>query len=368
VAVNVTPAGPIVLCHQYESIVSNTLTSSASTLNQWYKNFSPIPGATGQTLVVANTFYNTLGSGYYTVHNRGCLSNTVYIEYKPYVDPSPREPSSYCLNRTGGLQQSDISLITGVQNSTYTWTATPGGAVINQASSKDHFATITFPSNYSSNTATIGISTMQNGCPASNSYTVNVGPSTTLQLNACYSQLPLQVNANHWTHEIEDWDFGTGATVQSTGNQYYTSTIAGLGTPDYINVSYATPGTKSGIITAYDNGPYSNCHTTPVQVIVNPNCRIMNPVYSTPVTTPFASGSGSARLVPNPATTSATFFSAGGIETIDIYNNTGMLIRRINGNGSPKLTVNTEGFPGGIYLCKITGKNLHETLKLIIQR
>ncbi|QLH31304.1 MAG: hypothetical protein HWD62_01620 [Cyclobacteriaceae bacterium] len=67
---NVTPAGPLVVCEGSSSVV---LTSDAASGNQWYKDGSPIGGATATTLNITTVPGN---SGSYTVISTvsGCAS------------------------------------------------------------------------------------------------------------------------------------------------------------------------------------------------------------------------------------------------------------------------------------------------------
>jgi hypothetical protein len=60
-APTVTPAGPVIVCEGSANIV---LTSDAATGNQWYKDGSPIGGATATTLNITTAPAN---SGSYTV-------------------------------------------------------------------------------------------------------------------------------------------------------------------------------------------------------------------------------------------------------------------------------------------------------------
>ncbi|QLH31295.1 MAG: hypothetical protein HWD62_01575 [Cyclobacteriaceae bacterium] len=85
---NVTPAGPLVVCEGSSSIV---LTSDAASGNQWYKDGSPIGGATATTL---NITTNPSNSGSYTVISTvsGCASAvsnavSVTIDALPLVTP-----------------------------------------------------------------------------------------------------------------------------------------------------------------------------------------------------------------------------------------------------------------------------------------
>lgn len=370
VAVNVTPAGPIVQCHQYESVISNTLTSSAATLNQWYKNFTPIQGATGQSLVVSNTANNGLGTGYYTVHNRGCLSNTVYIEYKPYMNPNNPHgctcgPIHYCRDVEGALVQADVAGVTGVTGSTYTWTITPPGATVTQANPTDNFATVKFPLNYPSNTPTVNISISQNGCVDAINYTVDLAPVGAVQYNKCTSTGSFVFDANLTTMQVDEWDFGPDAITSSTGTRYHTSNASGT-TPDNITVTYPSAGTRTGFVRSHAAVPGSSgCHfrTAEFNITINSNCRIMNPGITgqaAPPPTQF-------QLTPNPASSVVTI-TGPAIDEVAIYNGAGHLLKRVKGNGSPQMTISTSEIPNGVYACKITGKNQQETLKLMILR
>ncbi|QLH31298.1 MAG: hypothetical protein HWD62_01590 [Cyclobacteriaceae bacterium] len=90
---NVTPAGPLVVCEGSSSIV---LTSDAASGNQWYKDGSPIGGATATTLNITTVPGN---SGSYTVISTvsGCASAvsnavSVTIDALPLVTPVVTRP------------------------------------------------------------------------------------------------------------------------------------------------------------------------------------------------------------------------------------------------------------------------------------
>ncbi len=79
----ISPSGPIKYWNQYETNNGVTLTSSAASTYQWYKNNLSIQGATNQTLFVMCAGTNGFNDTYTCVTN-GCeLSNPVNVEYIP---------------------------------------------------------------------------------------------------------------------------------------------------------------------------------------------------------------------------------------------------------------------------------------------
>lgn len=369
-SLSISPAGPIDQCYPYEIPSTITLTASQASSYQWYKNLSPISGATSQTLNVGSS---GLGNGDYTVTSGSCPSaNSVTIHFKPWtgtITPTycySCTPSSYCLGKPGGLRQ----LSPFVQNTTYAWTVTPStGVTIVQNNPTDYFATLTFPSNYSSTTATIGITMNEDGCINSTSYTVNVGPNGSIfqtYNNACYNQQPFIVHANTSTADYDEWDFGPGATVQSTGTQYYTCTAVGFNHDD-IYVSYSTPGTKYAIVRRYDNNIYHDCDTKTVQINVDGTCR---PGNSSIVPTNIQEQSKSLEkiiLYPNPSKTEVSIFSFNRIDKIEIYNLKGQMLKQRQGINQTQLTLNTADLSNGVYVIKIWANNKQQTIKLIVQ-
>jgi autotransporter-associated beta strand protein len=133
---NVTPAGPVIVCEGSANIV---LTSNAATGNQWYKDGSPIGGATATTLNITTTPAN---SGSYTVISTvsscsSAVSNAVAITINalPLTTPvvTPATPticsgSTVTVNIAGSQAGINYELFDGV-TSLSSPVAGTGGAI-----------------------------------------------------------------------------------------------------------------------------------------------------------------------------------------------------------------------------------------------
>lgn len=67
-------------------------------------------------------------------------------------------------------------------------------------------------------------------------------------------------------------------------------------------------------------------------------------------------------VYPNPINDYCIIESADGIEYVEVYSNTGVLLDKVNGNAAKSITIDTSRYPKGIYLIKINHK---ETVKVI---
>lgn len=67
-------------------------------------------------------------------------------------------------------------------------------------------------------------------------------------------------------------------------------------------------------------------------------------------------------VYPNPINDYCVIESDDGIEYVEVYSNTGVLLDKVNGNAAKSITIDTSRYPKGIYLIKVNRK---ETVKVI---
>jgi hypothetical protein len=73
-------------------------------------------------------------------------------------------------------------------------------------------------------------------------------------------------------------------------------------------------------------------------------------------------------LFPNPANSFVTIRTSTSIDEIEIYNESGMLLKKLTGNNAILMDINIEKLANGIYFCKVFRHKEYEVLKLIVKR
>jgi hypothetical protein len=233
----ITPGGTTTFC----AGGSVTLTSSAASGNQWYRNGAPIAGATG-------TSQPATAGGNYTVTTTtgGCISApapaiTVTVNPIP-ATPTPSNGGPFC-------EGSTISLSTpAVSGATYAWTGPNGFTSALQSP--------THPNAAAADAGTYSVTVTVNGCTSSagtTSVVVNPLPTTPAPSNGgpfCTGQtISLSTPAV------------SGATYHWTGPNGFSSALQN---PTHANATAADAGTY--LVTVTVNGCPSAGGTTAVVV------------------------------------------------------------------------------------------------------
>lgn len=201
------------------------------------------------------------------------------------------------------------------------------------------------------------------GCHSTSCYPVTI-PS-----NICYSSLPYTLTAPNlgtgtiyswWTYSNpSDLSFSnfSGNTCQLNATGPYTGPSFG----DWIYTKSAKNGQETYMFYGLDVAfcrPANRGNTSPNQSnseILIPNLDINPTIEKT-------------RLAPNPANSQITIYAASGIEHIEIYNVSGVMVKQVKTNRSKTVFIKTNDLLAGIYPCKVVTSSGTEYLKLLIQR
>lgn len=349
----ISPAGPIDVCFQWEGFGTTALSSNSPSGNQWYKDGIPLNGETNQNITVSSS-RSDMGTGNYSVSVNGCLSQNVYVKFKPYGEAQSSDnvtPYSYCKGKTGILKQGDFGFLSN--NVQYYWQV--NGIAQNYCNASSNVCNVYFPDSYSSSTASITATVVTDGCRDAITYSVKVGSQGVLySLNSCLST-PTAFNINENSAYTEDWDFGADATPR-----YQTHTGTGY-TPSYVNISFASPGIKSVRHSSSSTyGSYPICWEDVVQINVDGNCKVAA-TQSGPATS-------NINLFPNPAKSSITLQAEDVIEAVEISAVASHLPIRIGGTGSASLRLDLRKFDSGVYTCKVKTKKGVYYAKFVVSK
>ena len=70
----------------------------------------------------------------------------------------------------------------------------------------------------------------------------------------------------------------------------------------------------------------------------------------------------------NPAKSFVIIKSSSLINKVEIYNESGVLIKNMKGNNTKSMNLNIEKIASGTYICKVYGGKKSEALKMIVLR
>jgi hypothetical protein len=312
VTINANPATPTISAGGATTFCTGgsvTLTSSASSGNQWLLNGSPIGGATNQTLVVTT-------GGNYTVMStvNGCPSNASSATVVT-VNPLPPTPAinaggaiTFC---TGGSVSLSTPSSTGLQ---WLLNGNPIGGATNQtyvATTGGNYSVSTTINGCGETSAIIPITV--NAIPATP--TISAGGSTTFCTGGSVTLTSSASSGNQW--------FLNGSSIGGATNQTLVATTSG---------NYTVEATANGCTS-------STSSATAVTVNLIPNSTI-----STPITTVICNG-GSVTLTSLLSTGNQWFLNGSAITGA----NSQTFVATVGGNYTVENTINgcTSG-PSGI--------------------
>ena len=367
----ITPSGPIDYHYLWESQwIGKSLSSSALTGNQWYKNGTAIPNANAPIYIAkeAGNYYTKVGS---------CTSNTVSITGYPYFASPPQfgqhiipvqSSGYYCLNTNAPIQQFNLG-----SSAIYTWNTNPypwvpSSLSINPSSYNIHSPNATLVIGNIGGTFDIQGTADLNGTEKVLDYTLLLTQQSTPQnLTVCASTIKY---------------FGPPATYGALpGSSGFTSEFYDFGATGTI----VSPTIYAGLhqVTIPGNSPLSNY--IGVQFSGNSYVKFeasysWGGCYSetlwnvTTLSGCFAGGSNSnsqssSLIYPNPASNQLTISSTEriikGVEIFGLFNNS---ILKVSGNNAKRLNTNISSLQPGVYNCRITTDKGIENQKLIIKR
>lgn len=300
---------------------SVTLTSSATSGNQWRLNGNPIGGATAQTYVATAT------GNYTVVSTVGCPSaasaaTSVTVNATPSTPTiNAGGPTSFC---TGGSVNLTSSSASGNQ-----WYL--NGNPIGGSISQNYSATGT--GNY-----TVIVTT--NGCSSA--------PSSATSVTVDPNPIPSTPTIS-----------AGGATTFCSGGSVTLTSSSANGNQWYLN---------GGVIGGQNGQTYNATATGNYTVTVTAGSCVSSPSVATSVTVNSCAGideigSEGVFIYPNPANIDVNIVSASSmIQNIKIYDATGRLIRSISNLNSNEVKVEMADFSTGIYNFEIkTNDSLFRT-------
>jgi hypothetical protein len=229
----VTPGGPTTFC----SGGSVTLTSSATTGNQWKLNGSPIGGATG-------TSYNATASGSYTVtYTDGNNCSATSAPTTVTVNPLPNATITAASPVPTGSTGNTASVANAGGGATYNWSITNGTITGGTGTNS-----ITYTAG-SIGTVTLQVTVTVNGCSDTKSKSVTVVSAVTVT-----SITPANGSANGGQPvTIKGTGFLAGATV-TIGGAAATNVVVVNSTTITAKTPAHAGGTVNVVVTNTDTG------------------------------------------------------------------------------------------------------------------
>src|ERR1035437_911850 len=251
ITVNASPAVPTI------NLSGNTLTSSATTGNQWYFNGVLISGATSQT-------YTATSSGSYTVvvtKSFGCSTTSTSTTYSNGNPPVANFTAS-----TGDCEGQTITLTDNSSNTPTSWSWTmPSGT---PATSNLQSPSVTYSTAGTYTVTLTATNSSGASTPTSNTITINANPAIPTITIAGITLTSSALTGNQW--------YLNGVLINGATNQSYAATVNGNYTVVVINsfgcsnTSAATIYTIAGISSIADNA-LLNVFPNPSNGIVNIN-------------------------------------------------------------------------------------------------
>lgn len=306
----VTPSN-LILCPNE----SDTLWTQVYDAYQWYKNGSPIPGATNQYLVVDH--YNDSGYDFSVEATlNGCpeMSPTVLVDGWAFLPPFAMIEGNYSIDPSNGdvhaCPGDTVLLILGSPYTTNIQWTDNGNPVTN--GNNDTLIVLSG--------GTYGASGSPAVCP---NYVEQLG----VPINVFFSQVPVPVIAM------------PGSALEATP-------ATGYSYQWYLDGNIIQ-GATSATYTPTADGDYT------VEITDNYGCSNMSQPYTLNTSSVEESFASSVKIYPNPVSEVLLIEMKGNNILVEVYNTLGQVVMSEQVSG--KAALNVKALPAGVYSVRTTG-------------